>query len=626
MLALVAVWCLVRPAHARPPNIIVIVADDLGYSDLGSYGGEIDTPVLDRLAFAGVRFNRFYATPRCSPSRAALLTGLWSHEVGVAHLDLDWGRPAYRGAINDSVPTIAERLRERGYANYMAGKWHLSPVRSDPTAGESAVVAPPPSSWPLQRGFDAFYGTLAGSGSYFEPEIYDGNVRAEWPPATGTIAPASATTAPYLTDVLGDRAASVVTRHLATSPDQPFFLYLAFTAPHWPLQAQPADIEHYRGRFDAGWDELRAARFERERELGIVSDDAVLPARDPTVAAWDETSDREWQARRMEVYAAMVTAMDRAVGRVVGALESAAALDDTLVIFLSDNGACGEEFRWLYVFAPLVVKIPLQTADGRAVRFGDRPDVVPGSADTYTTYGRGWAHLSNTPLRRYKHWTHEGGIAVPFFVHWPARLAARAGAIVTAPAHVIDLAPTLDEIARGGAATPLEASVGPELRGTSLLPLLRGEEPATPRTLYWEHEGHRAIAEGDWKLVSRWPFGWELYDLANDRSETNDLASSNPERVEQMAAKWNDWAVAVGVEQWPLVVPGVETGISVALGALVIVLTIGRARRARRKGAPPRTPGPFPGRKPDRSPPPAPADHVPSTPPPRDVPRPIHPR
>ena len=314
-------------------------------------------------------------------------------------------------------------------------------------------------------------------------------------------------------------------RHLATSPDRPFFLYLAFTAPHWPLQAQPADIEHYRGRFDAGWDELRAARFERERELGIVSDDAVLPPRDPTVAAWDETPDREWQARRMEVYAAMVTAMDRAVGRVVGALESAAALDDTLVLFLSDNGACGEEFRWLYVFAPLVVKIPPQTADGRAVRFGDRPDVVPGSADTYTTYGRGWAHLSNTPLRRYKHWTHEGGIAVPFFVHWPAQLAARAGAIVDGAGsrRRSGADARRDRARRRRGRRSAGASRVRTLRGTSLLPLLRGE-PAAPRTLYWEHEGHRAIAEGDWKLVSRWPFGWELYDLANDRSETDDLA------------------------------------------------------------------------------------------------------
>jgi arylsulfatase len=622
-LLLLAVAAAPRASHARPPNIVVIVADDLGYSDLGSYGGEIDTPTLDRLALAGIRFNRFYATPRCSPTRASLLTGVWSHEAGVAFLDRDWGRPAYRGAIHDSVPTLAERLRERGYANYMVGKWHLSPERIDPTAVESAVAAPPPSSWPLQRGFDAFYGTLDGSGSYFEPaEVYDGNERAEWPPAARTTASASAPSAPYLTDVFGDRAASLVTRHLTTSPDQPFFLYLAFTAPHWPLQAQPADIEHYRGRFDAGWDELRAARFERERELGIVSDDAVLPPRDPSVAAWDETPDREWQVRRMEVYAAMVTAMDRAAGRVIAALESAAALDDTLVIFLSDNGACGEEFRWLYVFAPLVVKIPPQTADGRAVRFGDRPDVVPGPVDTYTTYGRGWAHLSNTPLRRYKHWTHEGGIAVPFFVHWPAQLAARAGAIVEAPAHVVDLVPTLDEIARGGTGPPIGGSAeGPELRGTSLWPLLRGE-PATPRTLYWEHEGNRAIADGDWKLVSRWPFGWELYDLAHDRFETDDLAPSQSERVEELAARWSEWAASVGVEQWPMVVPGVETAISVVFGVLVIALTIGRARRARRAGSPPRTPGPFPGRKPEQAQPLRPDQSAPA----RDQAKPIHPR
>ena len=348
----------------------------------------------------------------------------------------------------------------------------------------------------------------------------------------------------------------MVATHVATSPDRPFFLYLAFTAPHWPLQAQPADIEHYRGRFDAGWDELRAARFERERELGIVSDDAVLPPRDPTVAAWDETPDREWQARRMEVYAAMVTAMDRAVGRVVGALESAAALDDTLVLFLSDNGACGEEFRWLYVFAPLVVKIPPQTADGRAVRFGDRPDVVPGPADTYTTYGRGWAHLSNTPLRRYKHWTHEGGIAVPFFVHWPAQLAARAGAIVEAPAHVVDLVPTLDEIARDDAGPP----IGSERRGSSR-PMGVGagcaDEPAGRS--FAASRPRRARSTGSTRATARSPTAtgsWSRAGRSAGSSTTSPTIVSRPttsrprtpSASSEMAAHWNDWAAEVGVE------------------------------------------------------------------------------
>jgi arylsulfatase len=577
-----------RAAQARPPNIVVVLADDLGYSDLGSYGGEIETPALDRLAFAGIRFNRFYATPRCSPTRAALLTGLWSHQAGVGFLDRDWERPAYRGAIHDWAPTLAERLRARGYTNYMVGKWHLSPERQHAAAAEAGVEPPAPASWPLQRGFDVFYGTLVGSTSYFDPvPLYDGNLRAAWPPADGT---------PYLTDVFGDRAASLIASHLATTPERPFFLYLAFTSAHWPLHAPAADVEHYRGRFDTGWDALRAARFERERELGIMPADTALPPRDPAIGAWDESPDREWQARRMEVYAAMVTAMDRAVARVIAPLQDAAALDDTVVVFLSDNGACAEDFRGLYALAPLVIEIPKQTADGRAMRFGDRPDVPPGSADTFATYGRGWAHLSNTPLRRYKHSTHEGGISVPFFVHWPARLSSRAGAIVKTPAHVIDLVPTLDEIAREGSGAPVGESIeGPELRGASLLPLLRGEPPATPRTLYWEHEGNRAISDGDWKLVSRWPFGWELYDLASDRFETHDLAAQDPARVEEMAARWSEWAEEVGVETWPLVVPWVETALTTAAGALFLLFAIVRAVRARRAGSPPRTPGPFPG-------------------------------
>jgi arylsulfatase len=322
--------------------------------------------------------------------------------------------------------------------------------------------------------------------------------------------------------------------------------------------------------------------------------------------------------------------MDRAAGRVVAALESSGALDDTVVVFLSDNGACGEEFRGLYALAPLFIEVPSETADGRAIRFGDRPDVAPGPADTFASYGRSWAHLSNTPLRRYKHWTHEGGIAVPFFVHWPARLRDRAGTIVDAPGHVVDLVPTLLEIARedseaAGAGAAFQAEPGasagsrpPPLRGHSLMPLLRGE-PAAPRTLYWEHEGHRAIQSGDWKLVSRWPFGWELYDLATDRSETTDLAAREPDRVAELARSWTEWAAVVGVEPWPLVVPQVRTALLVAAGLLVVANTIRRAIRGRRR-APPSPPAPAPP-----SPPPREAK-APERPAPARPPAPIRPR
>jgi arylsulfatase len=583
--ALLVAWSS-APALGRQPNLVLIVADDLGYSDLGSYGGEIATPVLDRLAFAGIRFTRFYATPRCSPTRAALLTGLWPHEAGVAHLNLDWGTPAYRGAIHDSVPTLPERLREQGYGTYMVGKWHLTPdLVPRPAGGDPETAgAGAPSSWPLQRGFDAYYGTLGGSGSYFDPpHLYDGNRPAPWPPAESRAAD-DAGKEPYLTDVLGERAATFVERHVAATPERPFFLYLAFTAPHWPLHAPAEDVERYRGRYDAGWDALRAERFRRLRELGLAPPDATVPPRDPGVADWSATADQEWQARRMEVYAAMVSAMDRAAGRVIAALEASSSLDDTVIVFLSDNGACGEEFRGLYTMAPFFIEIPSQTGDGREVRFGDRPDVVPGPADTFASYGRSWAHLANTPLRRYKHFTHEGGIAVPFFLHWPAGLGDRAGAIVDAPGHVVDLAATLLEIAREGGESGDDAS-----RGRSLMPLLRGE-PAEPRTLYWEHEGNRAIESGDWKLVSRWPFGWELYGLASDRYETADLASREPERVAELARAWNEWATAVGVESWPLVVPQVRTALMVVAGLLVVANAILRAGRARRRVPPPLPP------------------------------------
>jgi arylsulfatase len=363
------------------------------------------------------------------------------------------------------------------------------------------------------------------------------------------------------------------------------------------MMAPEGEIERQDGRYDAGWDELRAARFERQRELGIVAPDAVLPPRDPGVEAWQEVVDRDWQARRMEVYAAMVRAMDRAVALVIDELEHRGALDDTLIVFLSDNGACAEELRGVYALASFFVKHPEQTADGHPVRFGDRPEIVPGPADTWSTYGRSWAHLSNTPLRSYKHWTYEGGITVPFFVHWPAQLASRAGAIVDVPTHMVDLVPTLEQIVAAGSSAPPEAiEQDPPLRGQSLVPLLRGETMAE-RTLYWEHEGNRAIAEGDWKLVSRWPFGWELYDLASDRSETSDLASENEQRVAEMAARFDQWAATVGVERWPFVVPWVETAISTLIAIIAILFLVGRAARARRGGAPPQPPAPFPGNR-----------------------------
>jgi arylsulfatase len=601
LLVLLVAVSAVAIGQDRPPHVVLIVADDLGYSDLGSYGGEIDTPQLDRLALAGVRLTRFYVTPRCSPTRAALLTGRWPHQAGVGHLNHDWGRPAYSGAIRQEVPTIAEQLRGYGYATYMAGKWHLTPGLSrdgSPPAGEEALTTP------LRRGFDRFYGTLAGSGSHFEPpHLYDDDRPARLDAAAGRT----------LTAELGERGARFVAEHLATSPERPFFLYLAFTAPHWPLHAEAGEIARYDGRFDAGWDALRAARFARMRDLGVIAADAELPPRDPGVEAWTEVAERDWQARRMAAYAAMVTTMDRAVGRVVAALDQRGVLDETLILFLSDNGACAEELRGVYRFAPLVLPIPERTADGREIRVGDEPSIVPGPADTFSTYGRGWAHLSNTPLRLYKHWTHEGGIAAPFFVHWPEGLPGRAGAIVHAPAHVVDVAATLIALAArgeesadagdgdrtrnggaggGGNLRPADGDTGDEVEARehhaasrSLLPLLRGQE-LEPRTMFWEHEGNRAVLDGRWKLVSRWPGSWELFDLEADRSETTDLAAADPDRVAALDRAWQRWAAAVGVEPWPLVVPELRTAISIAGAVLFVLLTIARSVRARRAEAP----------------------------------------
>ncbi len=536
------------PSPARRPHIVVILADDLGYSDLGSYGGEIETPHLDRLAAEGVRFTQFYATPRCSPSRSALLTGLHPHEAGLGHLNRSWGRRGYRGELEPHAVTLAEALRGAGYRTYMAGKWHLA---HNPGRGEEGLKDRY-RTWPRSRGFDRFYGILRGSASYFEPATL---VRDDEfiEPATDF----------YLTDAISDQAARFVGEHFVENRDRPLFLYLAYTAPHWPLHAPAEDVRKVAGRYDAGWDEFRRRRYRRMVEMGIIRGGWPPAPRDPEAPAWEEAPHRAWQARRMEVYAAMVERMDRGIGRVLAALEAAGAGDDTLVFFLSDNGACAEELTGIYRLGAWT--IPMPAAARR--RFGDNPGMMPGPGDTFQTYGRGWSSLSNTPFRGHKHGTHEGGIATPLIVRWRSGVAAP-GSLVHAPGHLVDLMPTVLEAA--GAVHPQRfAGPGtPALRGESLLPLLRGG--ARQRgPMIWEHEGNRALRDGRWKLVSRWPGSFELYDLEADRTELRDLAATEPGHLAAMRATYRRFAAETGVGPWPWVVPQVRWA---GWGVTVLVL------------------------------------------------------
>lgn len=506
------------------PNVLIILVDDMGYSDIGCYGGEIGTPNIDSLAAGGVRLTSFYNTARCSPSRASLLTGLHPHQTGVAELVNNDGPGGYPGSLSPRCVTLAESFRAAGYQTHLTGKWHLSNERERPT-----------DTWPTRRGFDRFWGTISGAGSYFQPTtLHDG----ETPVPLSELGPDF-----YYTDEIGTRAAAAIRE--ATTP---FFGYVAFTAPHWPLHAKESDLAETRGLFDEGWDVLRTRRRQRQREAGFSSGDATLDRRDPAVPAWDDEPEQKWQLERMEAYAAQVRAMDRAVGTILAALDETGQRDNTIVVFLSDNGGCAEELRsdpeGAEQFRRHHLIIPPSAPDGTPMKVGNSPEIRPGTADTYTSYGQAWANLSNTPFRLYKRWVHEGGIATPLIVSWPA--GGLTGDVIDAPHQLTDLAPTLLEATDVPALAERDGQPVPALPGVSMLDLLRGGAPVE-HDLFWEHIGNAAIRSGNWKLVREYGGPWELYDLSTDRSESNDLAAQQPDRVREMSDRWQQWADAVGV-------------------------------------------------------------------------------
>lgn len=510
------------PTAARAPNIVLVLADDLGFSDLGCYGSEIPTPHLDRLAAGGVAMTQFYNTARCSPSRASLLTGLHPHQTGVGILTNDDGPAGYPGKLNDRCVTMAEVLGEAGYATALIGKWHLT-----------GSIQEPDQAWPTRRGFHRFYGTLAGAGSYYDPvSLTEGETSLPTTPEGF-----------YLTDELGAAAESYVRER--AQEEGPFFLYLAPTAPHWPLHAPEEAIAGHRGMYDDGWDEVRRRRFETQRASGLAEESWSLSERDEEVVAWDEVADQAWQAQRMEVYAAQVELLDAAVGRVVTALEETDQLENTLIVFLSDNGGCAEEIEpgWVDELPVTPYNTPLRTRAGERVRRGNDPSVIPGPEATFATYGKPWANVSNTPFREYKHWVHEGGIATPFIAHWPAG-GLRPG-WNREPHQLPDVMATVLEIT--GADYPAAEGIEP-LAGSSMLASWRGEPTTAERALVFEHEGNAAIRVGRWKLVRKYGQPWELFDLLTDRSELDDLAAQHPERVAALAARYEEWASTHGVK------------------------------------------------------------------------------
>ena len=512
------------PGAAHPgarPNIVVVLADDMGFSDIGPYGSEISTPTLDRLAAGGIRFRQFYNNAKCSPTRASLLTGLYPHEAGMG--DLADGRPRdagpYQGYLPDHVTTIASALRSAGYRTIMSGKWHLGDY---------------PEHWPKQRGFDRYFGLISGATSYFELLPEPGRIRrmaledTPWAPEPGSF---------YATDAYTDYAVGAVEEHRRAHPDQPFFLYLAYTAPHFPLHALPEDIQKYAHRYDAGWDALRAERYERMRLLNVIGDRHANAPRPSTVPAWTTTADTAGEARRMAVYAAMVDRMDQGIGRLLAALERTGAADNTLVLFLSDNGGTAED------------------VGGRGL---NDPSVAVGARGSYAAYREPWAYASNTPFRLYKNWLHEGGIATPLIAWWPSGIR-RPGRLSDAVGHVIDIYPTLLDVAGvrppAGSAAPAGS---PRRQGRSFAPVLRdGVPPPRGAPLFWAYGGNWAVRDGHWKLVYDGTRAKreELFDLSTDPTELHDVSQRFPVRVKSMRQAWLAWATRVGARERTTVVP-----------------------------------------------------------------------
>jgi arylsulfatase A-like enzyme len=531
LLALLLIAAPVLHAAAPRPNIIVILSDDMGYSDLGCFGGEIATPNLDALAAGGLRFTQFYNTARCCPTRASLLTGLYPHQAGVGYMTdraqysavamiNEW----YAGDLRPDTATLAEVMRGNGYRTYAIGKWHVTKNIEEDT---------PRDNWPLQRGFDRYYGVLPGAANFFSPvHLTRDNMRIDL--KNDPEYPAKDF---YLTDAFSDHAVRYVREHAKEQAGQPFFMYLAYTTAHWPMQAKPADIAKYQGKYDGGYTPVRQARLEKMKKLGLLNPAWALP---PQVGDWDSVERKDWEARCMEVYAAMVDNMDQGIGRLVAALKATGQFENTLIVYLQDNGACAENQGR----APQGAKAKKKVVGNKGF------PAMPGPEDTWIAYGEGWANVSNTPFRLYKHYVHEGGISTPLIAHWPKGIARR-GALESQPGHLIDIMATCVDLAGGNYPAERAGQKVQPMEGRSLAPAFSGKKIERD-TLFWEHEGNRALRIGDWKLVAKGPAGpWELYDLSRDRTEMRDLMTTEPARGKEMIATWTRLAERTHAIPWP---------------------------------------------------------------------------
>lgn len=500
------------------PNIILIMTDDMGFSDLGCYGSEIETPNLDALAESGLRFTQFYNTGRCCPTRASLLTGLYAHQTGLGDMTYTKDRgpkhPGYRGRLMECCVTLAEVLKPAGYRTYQTGKWHVGDKKQ--------------KWWPLGRGFDHCYSCPEGGGFYFRPADFKDERRVI---RDNTVLYDQQNDPPkewYATDAWTDEGLKLI--ESAAQDDQPFFWYLAHNAPHFPLQAKPKDIAKYRGKYKAGWDALRQQRYERLRQLGLIDESWPLSPRPNVIPAWKKLSDgeKDKQDLRMATFAAMVDCVYQNVGKIIAKLKELGEFENTLILFLHDNGGCSQGSKL----------------------GSNKKEGVCGTADSFAYYGMCWANASNTPFRRYKKWIHEGGIATPLIAHWPSGIdTGLRGTLVNTPAHVIDIMPTLAEL---GAAKYPGTFKGNEIipvEGVSLAPAFRGENFHRDEPLFFEHEGNLGMRLGQWKLVAIKGKPWELYSIEKDRTEMNNLANQMPDKVAELSARYAQWSKRCFVEK-----------------------------------------------------------------------------
>lgn len=518
---------ILKNKPAQKPNIIVVLSDDMGFSDLACYGGEINTPNLDALAYNGVRFTQFYNAARCCPTRASLLTGLYPHQAGMGYMQgKSWGTSAaYQNYLRSDRKTIAEIMKLGGYTTLHVGKWHVGSMKD--------------GAMPSVRGFDRAWATGGAIDFWNLKKVYE----------DGEMRDLKESEKKFGIDVKGDKAIEYI--EWANQKEAPFFMYLAFNAAHWPMMAKPEDIAKYRGKYMKGWDQLRLERIMRLEDLGMLAGTVPDKIVDPNVPRWDDIPEGDkypgyhellsgkhdqddWDSK-MAVYAAMIDCMDQNIGRIIEKLKESGQFENTLIMFLQDNGACPEQIN-------------------------RRETDYPGGENTYNSYDLPWAYLSNTPFRMYKHFMHEGGISTPFIVHWPDGMKDdRKGTIEKESfGQLIDIVPTCME-----AAGIEDAKIDYELEGMSLLPVILDIEENSDRELFWEHEGNRCVRKGDWKLISRyemdfeyfgrWGFPiekrkqeWELYNVKNDRWEMNEVSSEHPALVEEMKKDYEAYYKKVG--------------------------------------------------------------------------------